>query len=301
MYDKRIKIFIGISLSLLLLCVLRLMQMQLFADSSLQREIEQLKERRGLSKQLKTLRGKIVDRHGRIVAADMPQFQVCINYQLSRYFDDRVVQARLAEAQPEDADPSLDEVREEVEDKRLALERVIAKCAEFADSDGQVESAIQSGDDVVQRRRDRIESTIRARNEAMWKLRSFIRWARSDYDPNLVARHGRVVSHVPFPEAMADLERQFPDPNERYRRIVEVDDIPEVKRDLAIAEILHKAFVSVDEAGTEAAAATAVIVGETAIPETPIEVMVNSPFIFLIRDIGTGTILFVGRVVNPTA
>jgi len=72
-------------------------------------------------------------------------------------------------------------------------------------------------------------------------------------------------------------------------------------RDLTIAEILHKAFVSVDEAGTEAAAATAVVMKETAMPEPIIEVTVNSPFIFLIRDIETGTILFVGRVLNPTA
>ena len=237
MYDKRIKIFIGVSLSLLLLCVLRLMQMQLFADSSLQKEIERLKERRGLSKQLQTLRGKILDRHGRIVAADMPEFQVCINYQLSRYLDDRVVLGRLAQAQREDADPSLDEVREEIEDKRLALERVIAKCAQFAGSAGQIESTAPGEDGAVRRRRDRIESTIQARNESLWKLRSYIRWARSDYDPNLVARHDNIVSHVPFVEAMTDLERQFPDPNERYRRIAEVDDIPEIKRDLPIAEL----------------------------------------------------------------
>ena len=69
-------------------------------------------------------------------------------------------------------------------------------------------------------------------------------------------------------------------------------------RDLAIAEILHKAFVSVDEAGTEAAAATAVVMKETAIPEPPVEVTVDRPFVFLIRDIETGAILFVGRVVN---
>jgi serpin B len=71
--------------------------------------------------------------------------------------------------------------------------------------------------------------------------------------------------------------------------------------DLCISEVLHKAFVSVDEAGTEAAAATAVIVGETAIPEQPVEVTVDHPFIFLIRDIETGAILFVGRVLNPGA
>jgi serpin B len=69
--------------------------------------------------------------------------------------------------------------------------------------------------------------------------------------------------------------------------------------ELAISDVLHKAFVSVDEAGTEAAAATAAIVGETAIPEQPVEVTIDHPFIFLIRDIETGSILFVGRVANP--
>jgi len=69
-------------------------------------------------------------------------------------------------------------------------------------------------------------------------------------------------------------------------------------RDLYIQAVLHKAFVSVDESGTEAAAATAVIVGVTG-PPPGLEVTVNRPFIFLIRDRQTGVILFVGRVVNP--
>ena len=72
-------------------------------------------------------------------------------------------------------------------------------------------------------------------------------------------------------------------------------------RDLFIAEVLHKAFVSVDEAGTEAAAATAVVMKLTAMPDEPVEVTVDRPFIFLIRDIETGAILFAGRVVDPSA
>jgi serpin B len=72
-------------------------------------------------------------------------------------------------------------------------------------------------------------------------------------------------------------------------------------RELFIAEVLHKAFVSVDEAGTEAAAATAVVMELTSVPEAPIEVTVDRPFVFLIRDLETGTVLFVGRVTNPTA
>ena len=72
-------------------------------------------------------------------------------------------------------------------------------------------------------------------------------------------------------------------------------------RDLFIADVIHKAFVSVDEAGTEAAAATAVVMPTAMPPEEPVEVTVNRPFVFLIHDIETGTILFVGRVVNPSA
>ena len=70
-------------------------------------------------------------------------------------------------------------------------------------------------------------------------------------------------------------------------------------RELTITDVVHKAFVSVDEAGTEAAAATAVVVGLTSAPEQPVQVTVDRPFMFLIRDIETGTILFVGQVVNP--
>ncbi|MGB2583430.1 MAG: serpin family protein, partial [Dehalococcoidia bacterium] len=71
-------------------------------------------------------------------------------------------------------------------------------------------------------------------------------------------------------------------------------------RDLFIGEIIHKAFVSVDEAGTEAAAATAVVMKLTATPEEPVEVKIDSPFVFMIRDIETGSILFIGRVMNPS-
>jgi serpin B len=71
--------------------------------------------------------------------------------------------------------------------------------------------------------------------------------------------------------------------------------------ELFISDVLHKAFVAVDEAGTEAAAATAVIAKLTAAPEQQAEVTIDRPFIFLIRDIETGAILFVGRVMNPNA
>ena len=70
-------------------------------------------------------------------------------------------------------------------------------------------------------------------------------------------------------------------------------------RDLWISEVVHKAFVSVDEKGTEAAAATGAVMLLSGPSKEPIEVTVDRPFIFLIRDTGTGTILFLGRVSNP--
>ncbi len=73
------------------------------------------------------------------------------------------------------------------------------------------------------------------------------------------------------------------------------------RKDLFISDVVHKAFVSVDEEGTEAAAATAVVMKLSAMPEEPVEVTIDHPFLFLIRDIETGAILFVGRVLDPSA
>jgi serpin B len=70
-------------------------------------------------------------------------------------------------------------------------------------------------------------------------------------------------------------------------------------RALLISDVIHKAFVSVDEAGTEAAAATAVVMRESSAPIQQANVTVDRPFIFLIRDIKTGAVLFVGCVVDP--
>ena len=71
--------------------------------------------------------------------------------------------------------------------------------------------------------------------------------------------------------------------------------------DLFISDVLHKAFVSVDEEGTEAAAATAVVMKLSAMPEEPVAFTIDHPFLFLIRDIETGAVLFVGRVMDPSA
>ena len=74
------------------------------------------------------------------------------------------------------------------------------------------------------------------------------------------------------------------------------------KKDLYISEVIHQAYVEVNEEGTEAAAATGVIMGVTAVLEPPkIPVFrADHPFIFLIQDKSTGNVLFMGRVSDPS-
>ena len=73
------------------------------------------------------------------------------------------------------------------------------------------------------------------------------------------------------------------------------------KGDLWISQIKHKAFLDVNEEGTEAAAATAVEMATKAVfPGKLLVFRADHPFLFLIRDNKTGTILFMGRMVAPT-
>ena len=70
---------------------------------------------------------------------------------------------------------------------------------------------------------------------------------------------------------------------------------------LRLQAALQQTFIAVDEDGTEAAAATAFVGGATGGPPKSVELVVDRPFIFLIRDDATGAILFIGRVLDPTA
>jgi serpin B len=72
---------------------------------------------------------------------------------------------------------------------------------------------------------------------------------------------------------------------------------------LAISAVVHQANITVDENGTEAAAATAVVVGATSAPEPTdvVELHIDRPFLFALRDTTTGAITFLGRIADPSA
>ncbi len=70
-------------------------------------------------------------------------------------------------------------------------------------------------------------------------------------------------------------------------------------RDLFVNQVVHKAFVDVGEEGTEAAAATGIGIGITAVEPDPRVFRADRPFLFLIREKSTGSLLFIGRLANP--
>jgi serpin B len=94
------------------------------------------------------------------------------------------------------------------------------------------------------------------------------------------------------------MERAF---DEKRADFSGMADLKEAMERLFIKAVIHKAFVSVDEEGTEAAAATAVVVAATGVPrpEEPVIFRADRPFLYLIRHRATGAILFLGRLADP--
>jgi serpin B len=73
------------------------------------------------------------------------------------------------------------------------------------------------------------------------------------------------------------------------------------RKDFFINEVIHQAFVDVNEQGTEAAAATAIVMPTMALGAPIIPVFnADHPFMFIIQDTETGNILFIGRVSDPS-
>ena len=71
------------------------------------------------------------------------------------------------------------------------------------------------------------------------------------------------------------------------------------QKDLYISDAIHKAFIDVNEEGTEAAAATAIGMSTTSMPTESYDISLDRPFIYVIYEQTTNTIVFMGRFVAP--
>ena len=206
MYDKRIKIFVIISALLLLVCLLRLTQMQLLPTSSVQSDIEELKRQRGQSLELKTVRGKILDRTGKkVLATDEPQFQLCINYKLTCFMDDRIREGRLSSAADKEDTDAVAKVQKELDLGLTDLSQIINKCAQF------------KGVEPIA-----IKNEIRKINDYIWNQRAFQAWRRKFPNSEVFQKYDSIIS-IPDYEAMTDFEKKEPDWQKRFRLVSKVD------------------------------------------------------------------------------
>ena len=220
MYDKRIKIFVFLSVCLLLVFLLRLTQMQLLPDSSVQERIAKLKLQEGLSRQLKTVRGKILDRNGKVLAADEPQFKLHINYKLTSYMDERVQKARLLRtAQKDNPDITLSDVQEQLQTRLEDLQQIIDKCTYFGP------------------KRADIETKIKNMNNRIWNLRTFVAWVRNGPSTDILEKYNHKINSIPLSQAIADFEKKFPHEDRRLLLTAEVDDIAELDKSGSILEL----------------------------------------------------------------
>ncbi|MDH4238775.1 MAG: penicillin-binding transpeptidase domain-containing protein [Phycisphaerae bacterium] len=190
--------------------------------------IDELKLQQGVSRQLQTIRGKILDRKGRVLATNEPQFQLHINYTLCCLFDERVRRAKLLTVAERSMlakeKPSLYKVRKELDAKLEILSKIIYKCSFFGQ--GQLD----------------IEEQIASINNRIWNLRTFLAWRRNDPDPKIIAKYGR-VSNVPLSVAIEDFEKKFPDVDQRLLLIEEIQKIPEMNKGWRLLELKTDADV----------------------------------------------------------
>jgi len=107
-----------------------------------------------------------------------------------------------------------------------------------------------------------------------------------------------------FPSFESEFDFDLRDAIEGGLGIANLFDVPDLKgigEEVAVTKAIHAAKIIVDESGAEAAAATAIIMDLTAMPMDGTEVKVDRPFLYLIRDNDTDAVLFLGRVLDPSA
>ena len=219
MYTRRVTIFVVFSALLLIMCLVRLGQMQLLGASSVQREIEALKRRMGQSKQLSTIRGSILDRNGIVLATDQPRFWVHINYSLSSFLDDRICRMMLDKAAKQsDPQEALTKAKDVIYDRQEQLLQIINTCAQLKAVDpGQITNEIQKINDHV------------------WNLRMDQAWRRNFPNSEVFDDYDSAIG-VPFSVARADFESKVPDQQKRFELVGKVD-IAEMHTDWPLLEL----------------------------------------------------------------
>jgi penicillin-binding protein 2 len=186
MYNRRLKIFVFLCFLFAAVCIARLAYIQLNPHSAWQSQLEKIYAAK--SKELPALRGKILDRNGKVLAADEAKFALCIDYQFARLADERFWKVQLLrKLVSSNAQDASETIREKFADDFNTLNEIIHKCTQFRNLTAEQVKA-------------QINQQI---NEPIWQLRYYLAWKR----------------RCPQQE----FETAVPDANERLLLAAEVD------------------------------------------------------------------------------
>jgi len=186
MYNRRLKIFVLFCCFFAASFIGRLAYIQLNPHSAWQSQLEKIQAVK--SKELGALRGKILDRNGKVLATDEAKFALCIDYRLARLADERFWKVQLLRAGADtDMESACEKIREKFADDFNTLNEIIYKCAQFKNL-------------TAEQVKTQINQQI---NEPIWQLRYYLAWKRK------------------YPQQ--DFEAAVPDANQRLGLAAEVD------------------------------------------------------------------------------
>ncbi|MFC1762442.1 penicillin-binding transpeptidase domain-containing protein [Planctomycetota bacterium] len=205
MFSIRMKVFLGLSALLLMTCLVRLTQLQLIPNSALQKDFDEIKNRRQKSHSLKTLRGDILDRKGQVIASDEPIFQLLINYRLAQYADWRVVAAKELRIKESDlSETAKAEAQADIQTQNQQFAHVMRNCAQL----GVTAEAL---------------TELQSFNNMIWNLRVLQVWRSHkacDSSPLRQSLNGDFGS-IKAAEYVPDFRNCIPDPNKRLLLVEE--------------------------------------------------------------------------------
>ncbi|MBN1456473.1 MAG: hypothetical protein JW912_01320 [Sedimentisphaerales bacterium] len=199
MYKQRLNIFILLSVLCIIVCGVRLAQLQLFNSQRFRDLIEQ--EGLRAPAQLPTIRGSIIDRNGKYIAVDKPAFFLGIKYQLTCLLDDRYWRWRILEranSKNISQEQAEIELRSELGDDYLKLIEIIDKLSQ------NKEVSVSA-----------IEEKVRSINDHIWRMREFFAWLKEFPNSEIRKKYKSMGEPIPASIALADFKAKVPDADER--------------------------------------------------------------------------------------
>ena len=215
MYDRRVKIFIVICIIPLGAAVGRLAQLQLYNSQDYNAKLDKIETSK--TRQLKTVRGQIMDRNGVVIAANEAKFSLCVSYGLTKLADERFWQAEILKNIDRNKDMKTLLESMGYNRKHASLANFIQKCKMLYGMDDE-----------------QIKSRLGQINDYVWKQRSFVAWYRNCLDSKLRNEKGASAVWV---DAMADFAKEVPQENKRLAMIGEVSDLREMTKKWPLAEL----------------------------------------------------------------